>query len=178
MSSSINLVSSKNSELERNLKRLRFVKTFAVISLILVALTSVLVFIINLSLPISDVKKGQKDTLASIASLHSKQATFFLIKDRIVNISSILSKRKSYVDATNSVFGKLPSGLSADALDVETGTMLLTVSGNSLLPMNQFLDNLIVLGQSKKVIKNLNIQSLILNTRNGSYSLTIQADIL
>lgn len=178
MSSSINLVSSKNDQLERNLRRLRFVKTLAIVSLIFVALTSVVIFVINLSLPISDVKKGQKDALASIAGLHGKQATYYLMRDRITNISSILSKRKSYVDTTNSIFGKLPSGVSADTLDVETGALTLSVSSSSLLPLNQFLDSLIVLGKSGKIIKNLNIQSLILNTKNGSYSLTVQADIL
>ena len=177
-SSSINLVSNKNSELERNLKRLRIVKIFAVISLVIVALTSVLVFFINFTLPISDVKQSQKEALNNITSLHTKLATYYLIKDRINNISNIISNRKSYVDATNTVFGKIPSGLSTDALDVDTGTMILTVSGSSLLPMNQFLDNLIALGQSGKVIKNINILSLILDTKSGKYSLTVQADVL
>jgi hypothetical protein len=89
-----------------------------------------------------------------------------------------MGKRKNYVGATTAVLGKLPSDANADSMDIETGTFILTVSSASLSPLNTFIDDVVALGQQSKVIKNLIIKSLILNTKNGRYSLSIQADII
>jgi hypothetical protein len=51
------------------------------------------------------------------------------------------------------------------------------MSGGSLISMNKFIDNVTMLGQQKKIIKNIVVQQLSLDVKNSKYSISIQADV-
>ena len=177
-SSSINLVSNKILKLENEQKRLRLFKIVAVASLVFVASASIILFIITLALPISSVKKDQEQTLSSISALRKQLVKYVLIKDRVKNISEFMSSRKNYASSANTIFEKLPQELSVETMILEDKILTLSVSGDSLIPVNEFIDDLVEIGDSGKIIKNLTIQSLVLNFSNGRYILSMQADIL
>lgn len=177
-SSSINLVSNKILQLENEQKRLRLFKMVAIASLVLAASSSLILFIITLALPISSVKKTQEQTLSNISVLHEKLVKYALINDRVKNISEIMSNRKNYASLANTIFGKLPQELSVETMILEDKTFTLSVSGNSLIPVNDFIDDMVEIGDSGKIIKNLTIQSLVLNSGNGKYILSMEADVL
>lgn len=177
MSDSINLVSGKSYQLEKKLKRLKIIRITAVTSLVFVSLISILLFIITIILPTSSVKKEQQQTLSNIGVLHNKLIKYSLIKDRIKNISDIMKKRKNYSLISNSLLSKAPSDLLIDALSIEDGTVIITVSAASLISINKFIDDIIILGDKGKVIKNVSIQNLILNINTKNYALTMKADI-
>lgn len=177
-STDINLVSGKAYQLEKELKRLKILRITAVASLVSVSLISVLLFLITILLPISSVKKDQEKTLSSIALLREKLTKYSLINDRIKNISEINLKRKNYSIITNSLIDKVPSGLTVDILTIEDATISISVSGVSLIPTNEYIDTVIVMGDKKQGIKNLTVESLVLNNNTGKYILTLQADVL
>lgn len=178
MSSDINLVSGKAYQLEKELKRLKVLRIVSVVSLISVASISIILFLIIILLPISSVKKDQEKTLSNIALLRGKLTKYSLINDRIKNISEINRTRKDYSTITNSIIDKVPSSLSVDILTIEDGVMSVSVGGVSLIPINEYIDIIIEMGDKKQGIKNLTVESLVLNNNTGKYILTLQADIL
>ena len=72
MSDSINLVSPKNEQLEKEQNRLRIARVVAFSVMFLVAAVAVLVFVVNLTLPINSIKRSEEVTLSNIAALHKK----------------------------------------------------------------------------------------------------------
>ncbi len=175
MNSSINLVSNKNDQLEKEARRLGLVRIIALCCLLLVAAFSVIVFIVNFTLPLQAVKKDQQLQLTGIASMHKKLTEFSYVGDRIKNISDIVSKRKKLNDAINSIYEKIPVTSSMDALDVGSNSIGMTISDVSLLSLNQFIDSFIAYKDKNGSIKKVVIQSLTFLAQKGKYTLEVQA---
>jgi hypothetical protein len=178
MSNDINLVSGKAYEFEKELKRLKIIRVAAIVSLVTVSLISILLFLITLLLPISSVKKDQEKTISSIALLRQKLTKYSLINDRVKNISEITKQRKNYSIITNKLLSKVPADLSVDILTIEDGAISISVGGVSLVPINEYINSIVELGDKKDGISGLVVESLVLNNNTGKYILTLQADIL
>lgn len=171
---SINLVSSVNVQTNKGQKRLKKVRLIAFFFLIIVALFSVIVFLANLTLPIQSVIQDQKVTSDNLFLLHGKLVKFYLIKDRVNNLSAILLQRKNYITPVDKIFALLPSDLSVDGLVLDKNILMLTISGNSLSSINQFIDAVVALGNNKKLISDIGIQGIKLDSSAGNYSLSLQ----
>jgi competence protein ComGC len=157
MNNNINLISNQNVELEKELRRLKKFRLISMICLIVVSLVSVLIFVLNLTLPLESVKKEQSATAANISLLHKKLVTYTLITDRVRNISNILSQRGNDIPQVNEILGKVPTDLSVDGLEIQTGQINISVSGTSLVPINKFIDDMISFGAKGKmpVVENI-----------------------
>jgi hypothetical protein len=62
-------------------------------------------------------------------------------------------------------------------MQVNAKSISLDISGSSLISMNKLIDNVILLGQQQKLIKNIVMQQLSLDVKDNYYAVTIQADI-
>ena len=178
MNNEINLVSGKDLGLEKQIKVLKILKVTAVISLISVAFISITFFIITLILPISTVKKNQDQALVGISKLHKKLTTFSLVTDRIKNIKSIVAQRKDYPQISAAILSKLPSDMSVDTMMLDQNTLIITVTGASLISINQYIDDFANIANSSNNIQDLIVQNLQFYPSTSVYSLTFQANIL
>lgn len=178
MNSDINLVSSKTQQVEAELKRIKALKIAAISSLAVVGLISILLFIITVTLPVSSVKKNQEQTLSNISALHEKLTKYTLIDNRVNNIEGIINSRKDYTKLLNTLLDKLPPDLTVDSMIIDAGTFTFVVSAQSLTPIDNFIEDVRILGNKENLIKNLSIQSLIVNAGGAKYILTLQADTL
>lgn len=178
MNNNINLISNRNVELEKESRRVKRFRLISIICLISVSLVSILIFVLNFTLPLDSVKKEQSATLASISQLHKKLVTYTLITDRIKNISNIISKRGNYLPQVNQILGKVPTDASIDGLTVDKGIIVISVSSTSLLSVNKFINDMVVLGAQGKVIKNIVLQGLSLDVNSGKYTLNMKTSIL
>lgn len=178
MNNGINIVSNKNSQIEKELRILNILRFTAVSMLITVALVSIIIFVISVQIPLSDLRQQENSTISQISKLHKKLATYYLIKDRVNNINTLMSTRKDYTKSLNPILAKISSDLTVDDLEVEADVITLTVSGNSLVSINVIINDLIASSDSKKYINNLIINSLNLNTSAGKYSVTFEASLL
>ena len=178
MNNNINLISNQNVGLEKELKRLKRVRITSIICLIVVFLMSILIFVLNFTLPLDSVKKDQSVTVANIVLFHKKLITYSLISDRVKNISSVISQRKNYTSQLSQILDKLPAGVSMDGLQIDTDKITFSVSSTSLTSINQFIDSMIGFNSQGKVINNLVMQGLSLDTTSGKYDLNMQANIL
>ena len=177
MNNNINLISNQNVELEKELRRLKKFRLISLICLITVSLVSVLIFVLNLTLPLDSVKKEQATTAVSVVTFHKKLVMYTLITDRIKNISNILSQRGNYIPQIDEVLGKIPADVSVDELNVKTGAISVFVSSATLLSINKFMDDMVSFAEKGKVINDLIIQSFSLDAASGKYSLGLTANI-
>lgn len=177
MSNSINLVSPKNEQLDKEQNRLRIARILAFTIMVLVAAIAVLVFVINLTLPINLIKQDQTTTLSNISTVHKKLTQYSLVEDRVNHLSNVIQQRKKIPDIADAFLAVIPQELSINSMQVDVKKVSLIVSGASLLSMNKFIDDVTMLGSEKKLIQNVVAQQLSLDVKSGQYSISIQADI-
>ena len=178
MNESINLVENRNQQLEKEQKVLKFIRAIAVCLLVTIALISILAFIISSQIPLLAIKQDESSTMSQIAALHNKLATYYLIKNRISNISLLLNQRKDYTKVTSEIFSKISSDTSVDGLNLEKKAITLNVSSNSLLSINKLINDMIDLSDQKKLIANVKLESLSLNVQSQTYSIALTGDLL
>lgn len=156
----------------------RILRLFAFLSLFIVAFTSIVAFFATSQISISSIKKDQNAALYSLSFLRDKEAKVLFLNDRLKNIESILKQRKNYL-GTISLILRQGDNIFPTTLSVDKDKVELTVSSNSLLSINNFLDNLIASSSKHRIkIKDLTIESLTLNRQTSNYSLSIKAKLL
>lgn len=178
MNKSINLVSNKNEQLERELLILKIVRVVAVSLLITISVVAVSAFIFSTQISISKIKEEENTTLSQISALHDRLTTYYLTKDRINNIAGIISTRRDYGKHIDAILAKVPQDLSLEGIDVEKDIISVSMSGNSLVTINKFIDDITALGKEKKVLSNVILESLSLNVKNGEYTVMVKGEAL
>ncbi len=178
MSNDINLVSNKDEASLKEKRRLRQVRVIAVVSLVVVALASVLIFIINSQTSLSSIKKDENSTLANISYLNKKAAKLAIVNERLKNISDILQKRKNYTSAINTLLQLMPPGVYTATLELDKNDVFLVANSNSLLSIDKLLNGVIDLSSKKQVIGSVRIESLTVNVKTGNYSISIKTKLL
>ncbi len=174
----INLVSGRSLDIEKQAKRLKLLRIFAILSLLIVALVSIFFFIFTVSLPINSVKQNEQQTLSNISGLHKRLASYVLIKDRLTSIQSLIQKRTNYPQVVNTIISMVDPQLTVQSFDIEAGSITITITGGSLTPINQFINDMLNLANNGKLIKNLSIQSLSFSGAVNKYTLVMQSDLL
>ncbi len=174
----INLAPGRSVEVENQFKQQKIVKILALCSIICVGLISIIFFAITLLLPINAVKNSQNQTLQGISQLHQRIVTVVLTQDRVHNIQILLNKRKDYPQIVNQFMTILPSDLTVTQMILDNGSLSITVTGASLMSMNDYINGLIDSVNKNSKISNFSIQSLVYNSDLSVYRLTFQADIL
>jgi len=177
MNASINLVSPKNAQLEKEQNGLKIARILALVVMSAVAITAILVFIINLTLPINSIKHNEEVTVANIATLHKKLVQYSLVEDRLNNLANIIGKRQQLPKVMDTLQAVIPADLNVNSMDINAKQISLIVSGSSLISMNKLIDDLTILGTQKNLLKNLTVQQLVLDVKNNKYSISIQANI-
>ncbi|HUD09329.1 MAG TPA: hypothetical protein VMR77_00785 [Patescibacteria group bacterium] len=177
MSDSINLVSPKNEQLEKEQNRLRIARVVAFSVMFLVAAVAVLVFVVNLTLPINSIKRSEEVTLSNIAALHKKFVQYYFVQDRINHLTNVIEKRNKVSDVVDAFLAITPDDLSIGSMQIDVKKFSLIMSGGSLVSMNKFIDDVTILSQKKNIIQNVVVQQLSLDVKNNKYSISIQADI-
>jgi len=172
----INLVFTDADRLERMLRRLKIAKMVAFFCLFAVAGVSVIVFLINFTLPIKTVQHDQQQTLSNISALSQKMGKYYLINDRTTALSDIIAKRNDYPTLINLLFAKLPKELSVNTFNIANGELEFTVSSTTLVPVQSYIDY--VLGiKNPRIIRNIKNEGIELTTAEGEYLLSFKAEV-
>lgn len=174
---SINFVTGKNLDLEKQLEKVKYLKIAAIASLLIVAGVSVIIFIITLLLPVPSVRKQQDQALLGISKFHKKLVTHVLVLDRLKNITGVQNLRKDYPQIANTIINKMPQDLLISTFNIENGVFTLTVNGASLFSINQFVDDAIVASDKTENFKNFKVTGLKYDPEIDQYALTFQSDV-
>lgn len=175
MNDSINLVGAQETGNVRRHKRVFVLRVISLVFLSFVAVVSIILFVLNIRVSTSSIKNEQAFVTRNISLQKDKFAKLNLLNDRLKGIRQVLKDRKNYTATVNSILDQVPSGASASTLSINKDGITLTVASGSLLSINKFLNNVIDLSIQKRLIKDMVIESLSIDTKTGIYSLSIKA---
>ncbi len=176
--SSINLVGAQDKESLERKNRLKVLRLISTIFLVSIGSLSIILLVLNSRISVEAIRNEQNKVLQNITLLKDKNAKFNLLSDRTRNISQILKTRKNYTNTLNALLDQVPQGVSTTTLIVDKTDVSLTVSSNSLLLLDQFLNNAISVSLKKHVIRDMTIETLTVDKKSGIVSLSIKAKIL
>ena len=177
MNTKINLLIKKDEEALRREKRVKVLNILAAISLLLVGVSSVIVFLMIQLVDLKPIKTQQEDVLRKINLLSQKQAKLYILNNRVDKIEEILKDRKDLSHASGVLFSKIPSRVSVESLEINAKSLSLTVSSPSLSSIGELIDNLAGMVKEKEIINSLTINSLVFDVGSNSYNLIVKGDI-
>lgn len=174
----INLLRSQESEKKQPQKLERMLRLTSVILLSVVGLSSVTLFILNATSPVSSLQKEEATLLSQLTAYQNQFNKYLIIQDRLKNISGILSKRTNYNETINNLLEKVPQNVIVGSLSIDGNKVQMSVSSSSLSAINIFIDNTVELATDKKMFNRLTMNGLSFDVERGQYLLTLQADLL
>lgn len=178
MSSDINLLIKTDAKLLKQKKRLNIFRIIAVGFLVAVLLISTSIYLLNQRLSNSSIKKDQDSLLNQMLAVRKRQAKLTTINNRINNVSDLLKKRVDTHKIVNTLLGKVPDGISVEALEFAEKTISIKISSESLRPVDELINNLIGMGRKKEIINALTLDSLDVTEATGKYIVSIKASLI
>ncbi len=169
MSVNINLISSTDNEDPRK-KRLRKLKNFSFILLFLVGFMSVMIFLINYRFSVNYVRGQQEDLIKKISIYDNTAIKIVLLNSRLNDISTLLDNRPKYNKIAAEIAKGLESSINVKEIKIEDGKISISVSSGSLLSLNEFLNNIFRMKESK-LITSVNLERL--SRESSSYVIEI-----
>lgn len=178
MNDPINLVKAQDKENFRRARKIFILRIISLVFISFVGLVSIILFILYLRISPEAIRKEQSQVVQSIAFQKNKLAKLNLLNDRLRGINQVLRERKNYTTTLNSILSEIPQEARAQVLSINKSNVSLTVTSSSLLPLNKFLNNILELSEKKKYIREMVIESLTIDSKTGSYSLSIKAKVI
>lgn len=177
MSKNINLVLKEETEV---LKRKRRIKVFRLVSaalLLLVLLMALSIYLLNLRVAPSTIDKDKDALLNQLLPLREKEGKLKVVNDRINNISSVLNVRRDVYKIVNTLLEEVPGGIKLDNLEFSEQLVAIKVSSDSLLLVDELINNLIDMARRKEIVSTLILNSLDA-TAAGEYSVSINIGLI
>ncbi len=167
----INLVSKSTSERSRELRIVK-IRTVSFVTLFFVALSSLVIFLINFRFSVNFVKNQQNSLIAELSVYDETASRIFLLNNRLADISSILGSRKKYNEVAYKIIENQPSSITVEEFKIGKDGIVVGVSSNSLLELSNFVNHMLDLNK-KKVIQNVVLDNL--SSDSSLYLMTIKA---
>ena len=177
MSNDINLILVREGQSAKKKKRIKLFNNIGLGFLTITALISITFFLLNTVTSLPSIRKDQAATAGNIALLKQKTSKLLMINDRLKNIYKVTKKRKNLSPIVGFFVGETAS-LTTNVLEVDKNSVFITVTSDSLLDENNFLDKVMESSSKKQLIKDLMIDSLSVDEKRGKYSLSLRAKVL
>lgn len=166
----INLA-GKGSDLPKK-ERVEKVRLISFASLFIVAVLSILVFLVNLRFSTSTVKKQETQVSQNLSSYNQTIAKISLLNSRLSDISSILAGRADYSQNLETIINSLGSNSTVTSYRVQGKVLIISVSSSSLLDLNDFLNKTLALSSVTDV------KLTQLGSESSAFSMTLEVDLL
>ncbi len=150
---------------------------FSITLLFVVTVSSVMVFLLKLQLPISRLQQEEKKLQSDLALLHNRRVKYFVLNDRLQNISTVMAKRSNLEKLLNLITQEIPSKSVIESLKVDAKQVSLNITSSSLTPLNTYLDNLLAKNSQQKTFKKVSLDTLIFDNKRKVYTLTFLAEL-
>ena len=165
MSNGINLLATTNKGLGKNEGKVKTLKLIALISIILVGLSSVTVFLLTRQFSVSSIENQQKSILQQMKIASKKETKIVIINNRLKAISDILLQRIDYSQIVKALSNKIPAEVSVDKLVISDKKISIMVSSASLLSINTVIDNFVDMAKKKDMISSVILDSLSMDKK-------------
>lgn len=150
MSININLVGQRDSSRE-NAEKLQKLKGLSYVVLFITAFLAILVFAIDYRFSASYVRKQQADLQKELDTYGDVSTKIITRNNKLSELSKILSQRKKYNEKTAAILEPLPSGVSIEGFVIDEAGTTMSITSQTLLPIDEYLNSLMDLVESKKI---------------------------
>jgi len=178
MSRNINLVLKEGAEglkYKRRLKRFRLLAAGLLLAVLLVSLSIYL--LINFIFGTSSIEKDKDELANQLLPLRDKEAKLKVINDRLNNITLVQGRKIDVYKIVDKFLSEVPIGLSVDNLEYEMDKVSVKVSSDSLVAVDEFINNLISLAERKELVGTLILNSLVVG-EIGKYEVTLNVGLI
>lgn len=175
MSNEINLLPFKRKNLHRFKKALQIVRIISVFLLLLLMVSSLIIFYIKSQLSIDSLKKEEENVLSNVSRMRSKKAKLALISDRLHSIAGIIDRRPDYEYRLGVILEKTPSDVSITELNISNSAISFNAQSDSLYSIGILMDNLVSMVAEKSLFSKITLQYLSIG---DSYNISITANLL
>jgi hypothetical protein len=178
MNKDINLLGNVKKPNEVLRTRIRYLRYLAVSLLFLVSTASVVLFILIAFSPLPALQKTEQEALTELSQYHPKIAKYLFLNERLTKLQEMMKERRTFSGALLLAEQELPQGASITGAGMEDKTVRITIASKSLLPMDTFINSLIIRTEEKKLISTLRINELGVDEVTGNFELTVEMLLL
>lgn len=173
MKININLL-GQSRKYDRKIRRqLQFLRYFALILLFGISAFSIALFLLIASSPLPNLQKDENAARFELERLHPKMAKYFVVNDQLSHIDSVLKNRKDYNAMIDLLEEGMPETLAFQALVINDQTVSFTFTSLNLEDFDSLLEKIDELTTSRRVFRQVLIDSFSVNPLNGRYSLVL-----
>jgi Tfp pilus assembly protein PilN len=146
-------------------------RIFSFGALIIIAILSVLLFLINLRFSAAYVR-GQQQQIVEELSVHKETSSrIFLLNTRLSDISTILDTRKKYDEISSQIINKVPPSVTISEFEVSGSDLTIALTSVSLLELNNYANTMTDLAKANS-ISSVVLDSL--TTQANSYQMILK----
>lgn len=177
MNNDINLLITRpKKDLAKLAKKLKILRIIAMVSLFLIAGTSVILFIFISASPLPALKRQENTALTAIAQLHTRMGKMLLIQDQMKDISLITTKRSTFDATYTEIVSVLPKDMSLDNIRITKQAISLSLSSSVLSDIEAYLSSLKDIAEKKKVFSRIYLNGFALNKQLNKYIFYVEIE--
>lgn len=174
MNNEINLLPDKTKQASRFLKKREMLHMTSIGILFLVSFLSITLFILIALSPLPSLRQREKDEAKRLSFFNEMIVKILLTKDRITQIKRLFETRLVYSNTLEIVKKHLPPNVLIEEIHTDQKTILVTVTSNSLSPLDQFIGDIVQFNRNEKTFKKIKLISLEQDFEKGKFILTLE----
>lgn len=175
MSNDINLVNKTTSEGSKEI-RLKKIRVISFSALIIVAIFSILIFLINLRFSVNYVVNQQNKLVEKLTAYDETKSKITTLNKHLSDINLILESRKKYNEVASKIIkNDTAPSMVYDEFNVKDGTINISVSSSTLQDFDKFLNHMVDLNK-KKTLKSVTLESLTFEENSAVFKMSILAN--
>lgn len=173
MNKEINLLRSKKKSylLENEFLRKFHIGAFSLLGI--VAIISILIFILTVTSPTNSLLQEKETASKSLDTMDKKSLQLLLIKKNLKDIEEFLGKRSSLDAVIEFVAAQTPAALTVDFFSVNKKNVTMNLSGESLTSFTDFFTKLTTFGIERKLFERVVLDAFSFDPGNNSYSASL-----
>lgn len=180
MNNDINLLAQKEGAKTSDSKYVLVARIVAVSTLLIVAFSAVILFVLRLQSPLEKLKAEEEGITKQLLALSGKRLKLVIIKERLQDIADIIKRRPEFDKKIELLETHISSGVTISNLRIDNTKIQFTASSSSLQSIEEFFSALIetTADTQKKVYKRVSYDSLSLSSNSSVYTVNILIETL
>lgn len=178
MNNDINLLHKGKKNVDAHKRILKIVRIIAVSSLVAVAITTTVLFVIRSQSQLQFLQNEESSLLSRLDTMDDKVSWHLLVKDRAFNILLILKERQALDKIITFVMQSIPQDVIIDSFTLDKGNVNIGFSSTSLSSVGTCLDNFITLVKTQSRFRKVNLSGFSYDGARGKYMATISITLL
>lgn len=179
MNEGINLLDpNKKKSASLAVRRMEGLRLFAGSLLFIVAVASVILFILVAISPLPTLQKQQHSLELTLSSSKNDIAKLAYINERTTSIDEVLTKRQSMDQTIALLQSKLAGNTKVSAIRADKNILTVTVESKSLQSLDDFLNGVVGYVKNKQAFSQVTLTELTSDEVNNVYSMTVSLVLL